>query len=220
MYSSVKSTQDNSSLDVDEGISDRGSDSEVDSKFKSVTLSNSISDPSLGQCNVPMETGSEGRTSSPIGASCSSQDTSTSAEFSLNTNCSVESGGDNYSVDDHVREPIEHCDSDEQTAPPSPGDRGINDMDTHLGNENGDNWDSQNKGENWDTENRNENCDTENKSENWDADEVTIVHEEPFKHFFQVVEKDEDLLSKQRCKYNHDMFIIAFFLVFFHYILF
>lgn len=195
MCSSVKSTQDSNSLDVDEGISDRGSDSELDSKLKSVTLNNSHSDPSLGQCTSPMETGSEGRTSSPVGQSCSSsQETSTSAEFSLNTNCSAESGGDNYNVEDVIREPVEHCDSDsEQTAPPSPGDRGINDMDTHSSKEGSENWDMENK-------NESENLDTDNKneSENWDNDEVTIVHEEPFKHYFNMVNRDEDIVTKQR----------------------
>lgn len=188
MCSSVKSTQDNNSLDVDEGISDRGSDSELDSKLKSVTLNNSHSDRSLGQCTSPTETGSEGRTSSPVGQSCSSsQETSTSAEFSINTNCSAESGADNYNVDDVIREPVEHCDSDsEQTAPPSPGDRGINDMDTHSSKEGSENLDTDNK----------------NESENWDNDEVTIVHEEPFKHYFNMVNRDEDIVSKQRCKYN------------------
>jgi hypothetical protein len=44
MCSSGKSIQDSNSLDVDEGISDRGSDSEVDSKFKSVILNNSNND--------------------------------------------------------------------------------------------------------------------------------------------------------------------------------
>ncbi|CAC5391980.1 USP47 [Mytilus coruscus] len=86
-------------------------------------------------------------------------------------------------VDDVIREPVEHCDSDsEQTAPPSPGDRGINDMDTHSSKEGSENWDMENK----------------NESENWDNDEVTIVHEEPFKHYFNMVNRDEDIVTKQR----------------------
>lgn len=194
MCSSVKSPQDSNSLDVDEGISDRGSDSEVDSKFKSMTLNNSNSDTSIGQGTSQIETGSDARTSSPVGPSCS--DTSTSAECSLNTNYSAneESNGDHFNGDNVIREPIENCDSDsEQTAPPSPGDRGINDMDTHCFKNSSENWDTEDKkeSENWDTEDKKE-------SETWDADEVTIVHEEPFKHFFQVIHKEDDIVMKQR----------------------
>lgn len=203
MCSSGKSIQDSNSLDVDEGISDRGSDSEVDSKFKSVILNNSNNDVSLGQCTSSVETGSSGRTSSPVGQS--SSDMNNSAEFSPSTNCSVndKSVGDNYNTEDIIREPVEHCDSDsEQTAPPSPGDRGINDMDTHSGQDSSENCNTENEKESdcWDKvitkEIESLNTDAKKEIENWDADEVTIVPEDTCKHFFQVVNKEEEM--KQR----------------------
>ena len=206
MCSSGKSIQDSNSLDVDEGISDRGSDSEVDSKLKSVILNNSNNDVSLGQCTSSVETGSSGRTSSPVGQS--SSDMNNSAEFSPSTNCSVndKSVGDNYNTEDIIREPVEHCDSDsEQTAPPSPGDRGINDMDTHSGQDSSENCNTENKKEKdyWDKvitkELESLNMDAKKEIENWDADEVTIVPEDTCKHFFQVVNKEEEM--KQRCKF-------------------
>ncbi|XP_061169219.1 ubiquitin carboxyl-terminal hydrolase 47-like isoform X6 [Saccostrea echinata] len=192
---SVKSREDSStSLEIrskngsdslDEGISDRGSDSEIDFKLKKTTLSKS--DPSIyHSCQSidngrvsPLGSASEGRASSPIGHSSSSQDTSTSAEFSIPTSyrglCNISDGqdeaADSVLGDLNSREPVEHGESDsEQTAPPSPGERVINDTDFKS-------------------------------EENWDSDcdnDVTITKEEASKRYFHIVHNELDLLTKQR----------------------
>lgn len=179
----------NGSDSLDEGISDRGSDSEIDFKLKKTTLQQSRSDPSIyHSCQSidngrvsPLGSASEGRASSPIGHSSSSQDTSTSAEFSISTSyrgvCNIydgqEEATDSVLEDSNSREPVEHGESDsEQTAPPSPGDRVINDTDFKP-------------------------------EENWDSDcdnDVTITKEEPSKRYFHIVQNEMDVLTKQRSK--------------------
>ncbi|OWF37661.1 ubiquitin carboxyl-terminal hydrolase 47-like [Mizuhopecten yessoensis] len=242
-------------LEIDEGISDRGSDSEVDFRVKSLTLKQSKSDPSIyhnccqvdqqyvppgpisgqvrtlsltepgsearacspimgqsietgpstrlsptvseGRTSSPVngqsiETGpstrlsptmSEGRTSSPVnGQSNSSQDTSTSAEFSLNTNFS------SVAEFDCGREAVEHSNSDsEQVEPPSPGERTISDID--FKKEHGD--DVCGATENWDSE-------TLDVNQSDETPDVMVVHEENIRRYFCVVSQEEDILTKQR----------------------
>lgn len=175
---------------LDEGISDRGSDSEIDFKTKRMTLSRS--DPSIyHSCQSidigrvsPLGSVSEGRANSPVGHSSSSQDTSTSAEFSVPTNyrglCNncegQEDATDSLLGDSNGREAVEHGDSDsEQTAPPSPGERVVSDTDFKSEG-------------NWESE--------------YDHD-VTITKEEPSKRYFHIVQNDVDMLTKQRSKLRH-----------------
>lgn len=170
---------------LDEGISDRGSDSEIEFKTKKITLSKS--DPSIYHSCQSIDIGrvsfhssaSEGRACSPIGLSSSSQDTSTSAEFNVPNSyrglCNIydghEDATDSVLGDSNGREPVEHGESDsEQTAPPSPGERVIHDTDFK-------------------------------QEENWDSDcdnDVTITKEEVSKRYFHIVLNETDMLTKQR----------------------
>lgn len=218
-------------LEIDEGISDRGSDSEVDFRVKSLSLKQSKSDPSIyhnccqidqqferpvrghipGQvrtlsltepgsearaCSPIMGQGiesgpstrlsptvSEGRTSSPVnGQSNSSQDTSTSAEFSLNTNFS------SVAEFDCAREAVEHSNSDsEQVEPPSPGERTISDLD--FKKEAGE--DVCEATENWDG-------DTLDVTPSEETPDVMVVNEENIRRYFCVVSQEDDVLSRQR----------------------
>lgn len=172
---------------LDEGISDRGSDSEIEFKTKKITLSKS--DPSIYHSCQSIDIGrvsfhssaSEGRACSPIGLSSSSQDTSTSAEFNVPNSyrglCNIydghEDATDSVLGDSNGREPVEHGESDsEQTAPPSPGERVIHDTDFK-------------------------------QEENWDSDcdnDVTITKEEVSKRYFHIVLNETDMLTKQRSK--------------------
>jgi CTP:phosphocholine cytidylyltransferase-like protein len=78
-------------------------------------------------------------------------------------------------------------------------------MDTHSGQDSSENCNTEKKKEKdyWDKVITKEieglNMDAKKEIENWDADEVTIVPEDTCKHFFQVVNKEEEM--KQRCKF-------------------
>ncbi|KAJ8315138.1 hypothetical protein KUTeg_007288 [Tegillarca granosa] len=179
----VKFQLGNDSLEVDEGISDRGSESELELKFKSMSLPKSYSDPSIYhryststddvELIVPTS-----RTNSPLqGQSSSSQDTSTSAEFSLPTNGSTSLDGqveDPQSVDDTLG----NKDSDsEQTSPPSPIE-GAKDLD----------FSKQGAKEDWDAEIEAEN----------DVNIRNNDNEEPLRRYFNVIHEEVDNLTKQR----------------------
>ena len=167
----------NGSDSVDEGISDRGSDSDIDfSRFKTMTLHLSRSDPSIYHSCQTVDR----RRVSPLGWSsderAKSHHTNTSPVSRPPTEGSVTfSIGDQDDVtdsvlgDSHSREPVEHGDSDsEQTSPPSPGERIVHDV---------------------------------GEKENWDLDsgDVTVLREEePPKRFFRVVDEEMEILSNHR----------------------
>ncbi|XP_071112786.1 ubiquitin carboxyl-terminal hydrolase 47-like [Haliotis cracherodii] len=131
------------SPDIDEGISDPVDG--IDHKMRAMAIHGCHSDPSVyHSCQdnsdiSPQESGSEGRSSSPVGPSTSSQDTSTSAEFSLTTNYTNNDGqstspDDLQQFSDKGSGAVEHSFSDpEQVSPPcqvSPnGDSGDKDSD-------------------------------------------------------------------------------------------
>ncbi|XP_046546344.1 LOW QUALITY PROTEIN: ubiquitin carboxyl-terminal hydrolase 47-like [Haliotis rubra] len=131
------------SPDIDEGISDPVDG--IDHKMRAMAIHGCHSDPSVyHSCQdnsdiSPQESGSEGRSSSPVGPSTSSQETSTSAEFSLTTNYTNNDGqstspDDLHQLSDKGSGAVEHSFSDpEQVSPPcqvSPnGDSGDKDSD-------------------------------------------------------------------------------------------